>query len=174
MENVRFVQVIRSSPFYGKSLDRNMLGTCNSISEIISLSKKVDLFYSCTKKIFANEQNIKELSLRKIIIIDTGIFHVKRYSFVTIYNWTGTCVFKHCMRLPNGIFTLLKYQINRADFKKIRICLFFIFMFFHNINIVKSLLARKRKNLLLWNRPPDRWDKIKSTFYLTQLFWYIN
>ena len=36
------------------------------------------------KDFVANEQDIEELSIRKIIIIDTGLFHIKRESFVTI------------------------------------------------------------------------------------------
>ena len=36
------------------------------------------------KDFVANEQDIEELSIRKIIIIDTGPFHKKRESFVTI------------------------------------------------------------------------------------------
>lgn len=36
------------------------------------------------KDFVANEQDIEELSIRQIIIIDTGLFHIKRESFVTI------------------------------------------------------------------------------------------
>jgi len=45
------------------------------------------MFFFTTAKIeyfVANEQDIEELSIRKIIIIDTGLFHIKRKSFVTI------------------------------------------------------------------------------------------
>ena len=31
-----------------------------------------------------NEQDIEKLSIRKIRIIDTGLFHIKRESFITI------------------------------------------------------------------------------------------
>ena len=42
-------------------------------------------FTAAQRKYFvANEQDIEELSIRKIIIIDTGLFHIKRESFVTI------------------------------------------------------------------------------------------
>jgi hypothetical protein len=42
-------------------------------------------FTDTQRKYFvANEQDIEELSIRKIIIIDTGLFHIKRESFVTI------------------------------------------------------------------------------------------
>ena len=45
-------------------------------------------FTDAQRKYFvANEQDIEELSIRKIIIIDTGLFHIihiKRESFVTI------------------------------------------------------------------------------------------
>ena len=42
-------------------------------------------FVDAQRKYFvANEQDIEELSIRKIIIIDTGLFHIKRESFVTI------------------------------------------------------------------------------------------
>ena len=42
-------------------------------------------FTGVQRKYFvANEQDIEELSIRKIIIIDTGLFHIKRESFVTI------------------------------------------------------------------------------------------
>jgi hypothetical protein len=52
-----------------------MLNTSNSIGEIVSLSKKTYFFYCCIKKKYfvANEQDIDKLSIRKIIIIDTGI-----------------------------------------------------------------------------------------------------
>jgi len=36
------------------------------------------------KYFVANEQYIEELSIRKIIILDAGLFHIKRESFVTI------------------------------------------------------------------------------------------
>jgi hypothetical protein len=36
------------------------------------------------KNFVVNEQDIEELSIRKIIIIDTGLFHIKRESFITI------------------------------------------------------------------------------------------
>ena len=36
------------------------------------------------KDFVANEQDIEELSIRKIIIMDTGLFPIKRESFVTI------------------------------------------------------------------------------------------
>jgi hypothetical protein len=42
-------------------------------------------FTDTQRKYFVvNEQDIEELSIRKIIIIDTGLFHIKRESFVTI------------------------------------------------------------------------------------------
>jgi len=42
-------------------------------------------FTAAQRKYFVpNEQDIEELSIRKIIIIDTGPFHKKRESFVTI------------------------------------------------------------------------------------------
>jgi hypothetical protein len=42
-------------------------------------------FTAAQRKYFvANEQDIEELSIRKIIILDTGLFHIKRESFVTI------------------------------------------------------------------------------------------
>jgi len=43
-------------------------------------------FFADTKRKYfvVNEQDIEELSIRKIIIIDTGLFHIKRESFVTI------------------------------------------------------------------------------------------
>jgi hypothetical protein len=42
-------------------------------------------FTAAQRKYFvANEQDIEELSIRKIIIIDTGPFHIKGESFVTI------------------------------------------------------------------------------------------
>jgi hypothetical protein len=42
-------------------------------------------FTDAQRKFFvANEQDIEELSIRKIIILDTGLFHIKRESFVTI------------------------------------------------------------------------------------------
>ncbi|KAJ0959519.1 hypothetical protein HanPSC8_Chr00c054g0803541 [Helianthus annuus] len=42
-------------------------------------------FTDAQRKYFvANEQDIEELSIRKIIIIDTGLFHIKGESFVTI------------------------------------------------------------------------------------------
>ena len=42
-------------------------------------------FTDAQRKFFvANEQDIEELSIRKIIILDTGIFHIKRESFVTV------------------------------------------------------------------------------------------
>ena len=38
-------------------------------------------FTAAQRKYFvANEQDIEELSIRKIIIIDTGLFHIKRES----------------------------------------------------------------------------------------------
>ena len=40
--------------------------------------------YAQRKYFVANEQDIEELSIRKIIIIDTGLFHIKGESFVTI------------------------------------------------------------------------------------------
>ena len=36
------------------------------------------------KNFVVNEQDIEELSIRKIRIIDTGLFHIKRESFITI------------------------------------------------------------------------------------------
>ena len=42
------------SPLCGKSLGMNLLDTCDSIGEIVSLSKKnMFFFYYCTKKIFS-------------------------------------------------------------------------------------------------------------------------
>ena len=42
-------------------------------------------FTDARRKYFvANEQGSEELSICKIIIIDTGLFHIKRESFVTI------------------------------------------------------------------------------------------
>jgi len=42
-------------------------------------------FTAAQRKYFvANEQDIEKLSVRKIRIIDTGLFHIKRESFVTI------------------------------------------------------------------------------------------
>ena len=62
-----------------------MLDTCDSIGEIVSLPQKICFFIDAQKEYFvANEQDIEELSIRKIIIIDTGLFHIKRESFVTI------------------------------------------------------------------------------------------
>ena len=39
----------------------------------------------------------------------------------------------------------------------------FIFIFFHNLNIV-SPLVWKQKSLWRWNRPPDRLTKIENAF----------
>jgi hypothetical protein len=42
-------------------------------------------FTAAERKYFVvNEHDIEELSIRKIIIIDTGLFHIKGESFVTI------------------------------------------------------------------------------------------
>jgi hypothetical protein len=43
-------------------------------------------FFTDTQRKFfvVNEQDIEELSICKIRIIDTGLFHIKRESFVTI------------------------------------------------------------------------------------------
>ena len=42
-------------------------------------------FTAAQRKYFvANEKNIEELSIRKIIIIDTDFFHIKNESFDTI------------------------------------------------------------------------------------------
>jgi hypothetical protein len=42
-------------------------------------------FTTIQRKYFvANEQDNKELSIYKIIILDTGLLHIKRKSFVTI------------------------------------------------------------------------------------------
>jgi hypothetical protein len=83
-----------SSPLCGKSLGMNMLETCDLIGEIVSLSKKAYFylfiyyfifFTTAQRKYFVmNEQDIEELSIHKSIIFDTGLFHIKRESFVTI------------------------------------------------------------------------------------------
>ena len=42
-------------------------------------------FTDAQRKYFvANEQDIQELAICEIIIIDTGLFHIKRESFVTV------------------------------------------------------------------------------------------
>ena len=77
-----------SSPLCGKSLDMNMLDTCDSIDEgeIVSLSKKACFFFTTARRKYfvVNEQDSEELSIRKIRIIETALFHKKRESFVTI------------------------------------------------------------------------------------------
>ena len=52
-----------------------MLDTCDSIGEIVSLSKIACFFYRHKKKknFLVNEQNIEELFIRKIKIIDIGM-----------------------------------------------------------------------------------------------------
>ena len=67
--------------FVEKSLRMNILEICYSIGEIVFLSKKgiyiyiyIYIFTSTQRKYFlVNEQNIEELSIRKIRIIDTGL-----------------------------------------------------------------------------------------------------
>ena len=61
--------------FVEKSLRKNILDICYLIGEIVFLSKKgIYIFTSAQRKYFlANEQNIKELSIRKIKINDTGL-----------------------------------------------------------------------------------------------------
>jgi len=63
-----------------------MLDTYNSIGEIVPLFQKACFFFTIAKRkdFVANEQDFEELSICKIIIIDTGLFHIKRESFVTI------------------------------------------------------------------------------------------
>jgi hypothetical protein len=61
-----------------------MLDTSDSIGKIISLFKKACFFTAAQSPFFvANEQDIQELSIQKIVIIDTSLFHNKRESFVT-------------------------------------------------------------------------------------------
>ena len=64
----------------------NMLYTWDLIGEIVPLPQKACFFLAdAQRKYFVvNEQDIEELSICKIIIIDTGLFHIKRESFVTI------------------------------------------------------------------------------------------
>jgi hypothetical protein len=64
----------------------SILDTCDSTSEIVFSSKKNMFFFTTIKRKYfvANEQDNKELSIYKIIILDTGLLHVKRKSLVTI------------------------------------------------------------------------------------------
>ena len=47
-------------------------------------------FFTATQRKYfvANEQDIEELSIRKIIIIDTGLFHIKRESLTAFLGIT--------------------------------------------------------------------------------------
>ncbi|KAK9167017.1 hypothetical protein Scep_002208 [Stephania cephalantha] len=74
----RFVQVIRFVTTLWKIVRYEYVRYLDSIGEIVSLSKKHVFFTDAQRKYFvANKQDIEELSIRKIIIIDTGLFHIK-------------------------------------------------------------------------------------------------